>query len=116
MLTCLRPGQLAGTFLWASRNSWSRPGFPRKRTALNAVMVAPPFKPCWEIMGRARPVVNRRALAASIAVTGTGASAKRGVLRPQKTKGHCGLRFTGEKLDMRSHHPDQAGFCLLQVG
>src|SRR4051812_15820092 len=38
MLTCLRPGQSAWTFLWASRNAWSRPGFTRKRTALNAVM------------------------------------------------------------------------------
>src|SRR5262249_40346111 len=39
MFACSRPGQLACTFLCASRNSWSRPGFTRKRTALKAVMV-----------------------------------------------------------------------------
>ena len=44
MLACSRPGQLAWTFLWASRNSCSRPGFTRKRTTLNAVMVFPFIK------------------------------------------------------------------------
>src|SRR3974390_3504235 len=44
ILTCLSPGQSARTFLCASRNSWSRPGFTRKRTALNAVISA--LLPC----------------------------------------------------------------------
>src|SRR5450631_2565720 len=44
MLTRLRPGQSAATFLWASRNSLSRPGFTRNRTALKAVMRLPPCR------------------------------------------------------------------------
>src|SRR5581483_1108254 len=38
ILTWRSPAQSRFTFLWASRNSWSRPGFTRKRTALNAVI------------------------------------------------------------------------------
>src|ERR1700758_2322874 len=39
MLACNRPGQVSLTALCASKNSWSRPGFTRKRTALKAVTV-----------------------------------------------------------------------------
>src|SRR6185295_13439569 len=42
MLTRTKPGQFAATFLWASKNSRSRPGFTRKRTALKAVMALLP--------------------------------------------------------------------------
>ena len=35
IFACNRPAQFAGTFLCASRISWSRPGFTRKRTTLN---------------------------------------------------------------------------------
>src|SRR5690348_2642570 len=43
MLTCRRPFQSRVMPLWASRNSCSRPGLTRKRTALNAVMVELPL-------------------------------------------------------------------------
>src|SRR5262245_50962410 len=39
MFACNSPGQFTCTFLWASRNSWSRPGFTRKRTTLNAAII-----------------------------------------------------------------------------
>jgi hypothetical protein len=38
MLARARPGQFRSALLWASKNSCSRPGFTRKRTALNALM------------------------------------------------------------------------------
>src|SRR5690242_11237941 len=41
MLTCLKPAQSLAMALWASRNSCSRPGLTRKRTALNAVIGTP---------------------------------------------------------------------------
>src|SRR4030095_4466594 len=43
-LACFRPGQLRSTLRCASRNSWSRPGFTLKRTALNAVIDLTPLR------------------------------------------------------------------------
>jgi len=39
MLACNKPCQVAPIVLCASKNSWSRPGFTRKRTALKAVTI-----------------------------------------------------------------------------
>src|SRR4051812_30615731 len=40
MLACRIPGQLRSTLKCASRNSWSRPDFTLKRTALKAVILS----------------------------------------------------------------------------
>src|SRR5512139_1580442 len=78
MLTCLRPGQSRGTLACASRNSCSLPGLTLNRTALNAVMTAPPLLDAaarsyaLSTVKEMRPPGSKRGLLASHILGGRG--------------------------------------------